>query len=288
MTVIAHLSDLHFGTERPAVTEALLHVLAVHPPDVVAISGDLTQNATYREFRAARAFLDRLERPALVVPGNHDIVGHRIAERLLAPFRRWRRLIADGLAPEWSDATLVMRGINTARPFGPYLNWSRGRFSLDQIASLALTEADRRSLVVVAHHPVAYGNDTGRDYDLATRAGAVLTALSRQPRSVILAGHRHQSHVSLWNPDGGERPAEGPVAARERDVLIVHAGTASSNRLRGEANSWNRLTVEARRVVVETLVFDGTGWTEARRAAVDWAVPDGPPPTAPGSDGRPA
>lgn len=270
MTVVAHLSDLHFGVEQPELVAALLDALASEPPDVIAISGDLTQRATLHEFGEARRFLDRLTAPCVVVPGNHDIVGHRLLEMIFRPFRRWRRLITDSLAPEWSDEVLVLRGINTARPFGPYLNWSRGRFSPAQIASIGLTEVDRRSLAIVAHHPVAFGNDIRRDYHLATRADEVLAALSRQPRSLVLAGHRHRSHVSLWNALDGERTVDGVAEARGGDVLIVHAGTAVSDRLRGEPNSWNRLIVEPRRIGVETRVLVGSGWRVQTSVAIDW------------------
>jgi 3',5'-cyclic AMP phosphodiesterase CpdA len=270
MTIVAHLSDLHFGSQRPMVSEALLHALTVEPPDVVVISGDLTQNATRREFEAGRAFLDRLERPYLIVPGNHDIVGHRPFERFTRPFLRWRRFVTEGLQPEWSDDTVVVRGVNSARPFGPYLNWSRGRFSPTQIAAMGRTEVDRRSLVVAAHHPVAWGNDADRGYDLVTRGPEMLAEIARQPRSAMLLGHRHRSHTSLWNADSGEREAQGAVTARPDDVLIVHAGTACSDRLRGEANSWNRLEIGAERLTVETRTFDGTGWTRALRLALTW------------------
>jgi hypothetical protein len=152
----------------------------------------------------------------------------------------------------------------------PYLNWSRGQISQTQIDSLGRTEADPRSIIVVAHHPVAWGNDIDRDYDLVMRGGEMLAAIARQPRSIMLLGHRHRSHASLWNTDGGEREASGAVTARPGDVLIVHAGTACSDRLRGEPNSWNRLEVDAGRVSVETRTFDGTGWTRAMRLVLAW------------------
>jgi 3',5'-cyclic AMP phosphodiesterase CpdA len=270
MTLVAHLSDLHFGSQQPQVSEALLHALTAEPPDVVVVSGDLTQNATHREFGEGRAFLDRLPSPCLIVPGNHDIVWHRLVERFLRPFRRWRRFVAEGLDPEWSDDTVVVRGVNSARPFGPYLNWSRGRFSPTQIAALGRTEADPRALVVAAHHPVAWGNDRDHDYDLVTRGPQMLTTIARQPHSIMLLGHRHRSHTSLWNADGGEREAQGAVTARPGDVLIVHAGTACSDRLRGEANSWNLLDIRSGQVTVETRTFDGTGWTRATRLVLAW------------------
>ena len=57
---IAHLSELHFGREDTPVVEALLDDLAALRPTVVAVSGDLTQRARPAQFRAARAFLDRI------------------------------------------------------------------------------------------------------------------------------------------------------------------------------------------------------------------------------------
>lgn len=270
MTAIAHLSDLHFGAQRPMVREALLHALTVDPPDVVVISGDLTQNAAQREFAEGRAFLDRLRQPSLIVPGNHDIVGHRLIERFMRPYQRWRRFVTEGLEPEWADDIVAIRGVNSARPFGPYLNWSRGQFSLAQIAAMDRTGADRRSLVVASHHPVAWGDDAGRDYDLVTRGEAMLSRLARQPHSIMLLGHRHRSHTSLWNAAGGEREARGQMTSRPGDVLIVHAGTACSDRLRGEANSWNRLDVGGDGVSVETRTFDGAGWTRAARLTLAW------------------
>lgn len=270
MTVIAHLSDLHFGTARPDVAAALLRILTADPPDLIVVSGDLTQNATLRQFRAARTFLDRLPAPWLAVPGNHDIVGHRLLEMVLWPFRRWTGLICDDLAPEWSDGQAVVKGINTARPFGPYLNWSRGRFSASQVEALERCVVDRRLLTIACHHPLAFGNDRAQAYHLATRAEAVLAALSGHPRSLVLAGHRHRSHVSLWSATAGERTVEAGTTAGPGEVLIVHAGTACSDRLRGEVNSWNRVSVRADSVQVETLGFDGAGWSLLRCAEIDW------------------
>ena len=73
MRRIAHISDLHFGTESPPVVEGLLADLLAAQPHLVVVSGDLTQRAKRSEFVAARAFLERVPFPQLIVPGNHDI-----------------------------------------------------------------------------------------------------------------------------------------------------------------------------------------------------------------------
>jgi 3',5'-cyclic AMP phosphodiesterase CpdA len=270
MTVIAHLSDLHFGFERQRVLEALLDDLAASPPDLVVISGDLTQTASHSEYRAARLFLDRLPAPLLIVPGNHDITPYRPIERMVAPFRRWRRFVTEGLAPEWADESVVVKGINSARPFGPYLNWSRGQFSARQIEAVNLMQIERRMLVVVAHHPLAFGDDIERRFDLTTGAEAMLDAMSRRGRGIILLGHRHRSHISLWSPATGERAAVETVEMAASDVVVVHAGTAISDRLRGEPNAWNRLTFEGGSVVVDTRHFSGLAWEPAARIALTW------------------
>ena len=72
MRTIAHLSDLHFGRADPVVVEGLLADLALLRPSLIVISGDLVQRAGPRHFAAARAFLERLEQPYLVVPGKYD------------------------------------------------------------------------------------------------------------------------------------------------------------------------------------------------------------------------
>jgi 3',5'-cyclic AMP phosphodiesterase CpdA len=68
MRTLVHLSDLHFGRLDPAVLEPLRRAVHDARPDLVAISGDFTQRARRTQFAAARAFMDTLQPPKLVVP----------------------------------------------------------------------------------------------------------------------------------------------------------------------------------------------------------------------------
>ena len=61
MRTIAHLSDLHFGRVEPAVIEALRRRLKALVPDLVVVSGDLTQ---------------REDGPALRQGFDHQNAGH--------------------------------------------------------------------------------------------------------------------------------------------------------------------------------------------------------------------
>ena len=87
MRTIVHLSDLHFGRTDDALLTPLASVIAKLAPDLIAVSGDLTQRARTAEFQAARAFLDRLPKPQIIVPGNHDVPLHNVFTRFIATAR---------------------------------------------------------------------------------------------------------------------------------------------------------------------------------------------------------
>jgi len=122
MRKLAHISDLHFGRIDEAVVEALLADLRSLGPDLIVVSGDLTQRGHRHQFQAARAFLDRFEAPYLVVPGNHDIPGVNMLARFAAPFARYQRYIERDMRPLHLDAEIAVLGLNTARPVGPHWN----------------------------------------------------------------------------------------------------------------------------------------------------------------------
>ena len=131
MRTIAHISDLHFGRVDCATLPALTAAITKAKPDVVAVSGDLTQRARSREFAAARRFLDTLPTPQIIVPGNHDIPLYNVFKRWLSPLRNYRRYISDDLAPFYADEEIAILGINTARS----LTFKNGRINADQVAS---------------------------------------------------------------------------------------------------------------------------------------------------------
>src|SRR5687768_7935425 len=116
MTVVAHISDLHFGTEDPEVAAELLADLDgrnLPRPDLVAVSGDLTQRAKPEQFVACREFLARIPAPQIVVPGNHDVPLYDLATRFLDPLARYEQHITDELYPVHIDAELAAIGVPT-------------------------------------------------------------------------------------------------------------------------------------------------------------------------------
>jgi 3',5'-cyclic AMP phosphodiesterase CpdA len=243
MTRIAHLTDVHFGADDPVVVRGLIETLNADPPDLVAISGDLTQGARHIEFRAARAFIDALRAPCLVVPGNHDITPYKLAERFLAPYRRWHQEIGPETEPAWQDSTVAVLGLNTARRAGLHPDWSRGRVTAPRLERLlARLDALPANLVrvVVAHHPLL----PPENLPLTTVVGGAaraLEAFAAHGVRLVLAGHLHRSY-SRMAPDlgaGGVRPATAS------QPMILQGGSATSTRLRGEPNAFGRVTIDA-------------------------------------------
>ncbi len=250
MTKIAHLTDLHFGSEDPVIVNALIAELNAEPPDLVAISGDLTLGARRSEFRAARAFMDRLTAPTLAVPGNHDITPYNLPERFINPYIRWRAEIDREMEPFWSDGTVAVIGLNTARRFSLQLDWSRGRVTRKRLRRLmarldAVPEGVAR--IVVAHHPLL-PPESEPGTPVAVGAAHALAALTQHHVALVLAGHLHRGFARL-------------ASVHHDPPLVLQGGTATSVRLRGEPNSYNRMMVNADgSVFVEVRVWEGQGW----------------------------
>jgi 3',5'-cyclic AMP phosphodiesterase CpdA len=255
---IAHISDLHFGAELPDVVAALAEELNRDPPQLIAISGDLTMRARRKEFRAARAFIDSLRAPVLVVPGNHDITPFKLVERFLDPYARWRRFIAPETEPVFQDERIGVVGLNTARRAGFYLDWSRGRVGSGR---LARCEARLAALppgltrIVVAHHPFLPPR-AAPEAQLVGGAAMALEAFARQGVRLVLSGHLHVGDVA-------EPAAVVPDdAARER-LTVVLSATSTSHRLRGEPNAFNDIRIAADGgVEVVARVWTGEGWRQ--------------------------
>jgi len=248
MRTIVHLSDLHFGRVYPellAPLRALVHKVA---PDVVVVSGDLTQRAKSEEFEQARAFLDTLPEPQIVVPGNHDISLYNVLRRFLAPLDRYRRYITDDLSPVFIDNEIAVLGVNTARS----LTFKDGRVNQEQIDQIKQQLAGlpkELTRVIVTHHPFDLPQSFDDD-DLVDRAPMAMQVFAESGVDVLMAGHLHASHAGST----AQRYAMSEYAA-----LVVQAGTATSTRGRGETNSFNVVRIDVDRVEVDRYGWDVLG-----------------------------
>src|SRR5688500_6189665 len=244
MRTIVHLSDLHFGRVNPALVDPLIRTVREVEPNLVAISGDLTQRARSYQFRQARSFLDSLPKPQIVVPGNHDIPLHNVFARFFEPLTKYKRFITDDLQPTYEDGEMIIIGVNTARS----LVVKGGRINQSQVSRLREKFCSFGSgvvKVVVTHHPfdLPEGHD---ERDLVGRAKMAMSGLAECGADLFLAGHLHVSHTGhtkRYNIHG-------------HSALVVQAGTATSTRERGEANSFNFLSIAYPEISVEMFVWN--------------------------------
>jgi 3',5'-cyclic AMP phosphodiesterase CpdA len=263
-TRIAHLTDLHFGATDPAVVAGLHAELRADAPDLVVVSGDLTMGARSREFREARAFLDDLGAPTLCVPGNHDISPYRLAERFLMPYARWRREMGAGTEPLWRNGSVAVVGLNTARRASVHPDWSRGRVSDHRLRRLigrldALPAHLTR--IVVGHHPLLAPSDAETHPQVAGNARHALAEFAAHGVRLVLAGHLHRAYFRLAAPAGPS-------------PLVVQGGSATSTRLRGEPNAYNRITIEDDGSAhIEGRIWDGGRWVTDKAHAIRLDAP---------------
>ena len=244
MRRILHLSDLHFGRVNPTLLDPLLQTVREVGPDIVAVSGDLTQRARSYQFQQARSFLDALPKPQIVVPGNHDIPLHNLFARFVEPLTKYRRYITDDLQPVYEDEEIVIVGVNTARS-SVFKGGRINRSQVDRLREKFCSYGHDVVKAVVTHHPFDLP-EGHNERDLVGRARMAMTELARCGADLFLAGHLHVSHTGhtkRYNIDG-------------HSALVVQAGTATSTRERGEANSFNLLSIAYPEISVEKFAWN--------------------------------
>jgi 3',5'-cyclic AMP phosphodiesterase CpdA len=256
VTILAHISDLHFGREEPGLADALLEDLLAAHPALVAVSGDLTQRARRSEFEAARAFLDRIAMPKVVVPGNHDLPLFDVVRRALRPLGRYQRHITADMLPFVRVADVAAMGVNTARPSA----WKDGRISEAQIEGIRdrfCRVPEDVFKVLVTHHPFLPPPDDPSPPVVGRGLQGLLVA-EECGVDLLVAGHLHRGYT------GDVRSHHVSI---RRSILVAQAGTAISRRTRGEANSYNLIRIEPPRVAVSIRAWDGRQFTALRDAA---------------------
>jgi len=243
MRTLVHLSDLHFGRIDHRLIAPLTELVDSLQPDVVVVSGDLTQRARNREFAAARRFLNTLPKPQIVVPGNHDVPLYNVYARFLRPLDKYCRHIGDELEPALVDDEIAVLGLNTARS----LTFKNGRVNHAQIERLRarLESLGSQTLkVVVTHHPFDLPEQYEKS-DLVGRAGAAMAMFADCGVDLLLAGHMHTSH---------SRSTALRYEKNGYSAVAVQAGSATSTRLRSEPNSFNVVRVAREEITIQQYV----------------------------------
>lgn len=221
------ISDPHFGTERPAVVEALVRLTQSQAPDIVVLSGDITQRATRAQFRAARHFVDRLHADRLLtIPGNHDIPLLNLPLRAIAPYANHRRAFGFALEPEFESPQWLVVALNTTRP-SRHKNGEVSRAQIERVAHRLAGAQPGQVRVVVVHQPVAVTREEDTP-DLLRGHAHAIHRWAEAGADLVLGGHIHLPFVVALH----ERDSHLP-----RKLWAVQAGTAVSSRVRHEAGN---------------------------------------------------
>ncbi|NLE77375.1 MAG: metallophosphoesterase [Chloroflexi bacterium] len=209
---ILHASDTHFGYPfRPQVAERFVQQAHELAPDLLVISGDLTQRARPHQYRAARQWLDRLPQPLLVVPGNHDVPLFNLVERLRAPVRRYRQYISPDLEPVYEDGGLLAIGLCSARAHTTQNGWLLPEQIAHTKALVAARTPQQAAGLVVHHHFVPV---PGTFQKPIANAAGLLQEFDALGADLLLVGHCHRA--SVHRAEGG--------------LVLVQAGTTTSTR----------------------------------------------------------
>ncbi|MFT5331167.1 MAG: 3',5'-cyclic AMP phosphodiesterase CpdA [Parasphingorhabdus sp.] len=259
MARIAHLSDIHFGANDPNIVAATIDWLTEKRPDLVIISGDLTQRAREKQFQDAADYLGALrqnELPLLVIPGNHDVPLYDVFRRFASPLGRYKRYIAHDLCPWVETDEVAVLGINTARS----LTIKDGRINEQQMQLIRQrfnNVTPDKTRILVTHHPL-FALPIGRGNELSEAAGRhqdALQAINDAGIHISLAGHFHRTYAE----------AARKMVAEAGPTLVIQAGTATSTRLRNqEPQSFNWLHVQpGNQMELQVIVWNGDEFQRA-------------------------
>ena len=198
-------------------------------PDVVLVTGDLTEEGLMSEFQTAAKLLGRLEAEKLIyVSGNHD---YRSTGYLL-----FKQFFPFSQVTETHDAAIIV--ISSARP-----DRDDGEVGHRQNMWLedTLAEVKGKLKIVAIHHHVVPVPDTGADQTTVIDAGDVLRSLVQSKANLVLCGHRHR-----------------PWRWQVENTKVLHAGSVSSEKLRGFfCNSYNVIDIRKDKVEEQLKIVNG-------------------------------
>ena len=229
--IIVQLSDLHVGSQfQPEVFETVVDEVNLLNPDVIVITGDLTNEGLMKEYDKCKSLLTKFNaKKILSISGNHDYrnTGYLLFKKYF-PFESVNEL----------DDDVVLITIGTARP-----DRNEGEVGYRQNLWLERTMKkykDKVKILAMHHHLIAIP-DTGSDQLTVIDAGDVLRTILDTGVDLVLCGHKHRPWV--WNFG---------------KLMVVNAGAATSERVRGMfENTYNIITITNKEIQVDLKIVGG-------------------------------
>lgn len=229
--LLVQISDIHVGAQfQEDVFETVISEINEIKPDAILISGDLTNEGLIKEYEKCKKLISRFDcKKIITISGNHDYRNSGyLAFKKYFPFES-----VNDLGPD-----VVLVTVGTARP-----DRNDGEIGYRQNLWLERTMKkykDKVKILAMHHHLVGIP-DTGADRVTVIDAGDVLRTLLDTDVDLVLCGHKHRPWI--WN---------------FKDLEIVNAGTASSDRVRGLfENSYNIITIKDKKIKVDLKIVGG-------------------------------
>lgn len=269
MIRILHLSDPHFGAASAAAAEAFLRQAGSFAPDLTVLSGDLSMRARRSELNEAKRFVERLPRPLLVIPGNHDIPAlNQPFHRFFAPFRRYRKAIRDDLRPQVRPPGIHAVGGNSSIAFGWHRDWSTGHLDDEELRNIDISFSESAPddlRVLVIHHPLLAPPHHRRA--VVQPLPRLLDVMASRRVDLVLCGHFHISFSATIGHGWAS--------------VVSQAATVCSTRLQGEPQGFHIITVENGEMEIGKWQFDGSRFlagatSRFHRGDGGWTWPAGP------------
>ncbi|UYL08388.1 metallophosphoesterase [Bdellovibrio sp. SKB1291214] len=244
MKRVLHISDLHFGRINPPAIKSLEQFLQNDSLklDLIIMTGDWTQRARRGQYKEAQEFVKKMPVPVLTIPGNHDIPLYNFVARLVQPLANYNKFIRKVTKDSFQDSEIAAIGFRTASA----IRTVEGRILEKDIlrAESFFKQANPKALRIIAcHHPIFVPELMSQ-----IRPKALIQRMLDLRPHVILSGHSHLNWIELVNP------------GTPQEVLHISAGSATSNRLRGEVNNFHVLEVSENKVKVETYFLGDNGF----------------------------
>ena len=229
--IIVQLSDIHIGSQfQDSVFEKVIEEVNGLNPDTILITGDLTNEGLLKEYEKCKVLISKLDCKKIIsISGNHDYRNSGyLAFKKFFPFESINELGND----------VVIITIGTARP-----DRNEGEVGYRQNLWMERTMKkyqDKVKILAMHHHLVGIP-DTGSDRVTVIDAGDVLRTILDANVDLVLCGHKHRPWIWTF-----------------KDLSIVNAGTASSDRVRGLfENSYNIITIENKKIQVDLKIVGG-------------------------------
>lgn len=239
---IAQISDIHCGepTFQPEMMKTAIRGIEEIEPDLVVVAGDLTAAGYEWEYKEAAEWIDRIDFPKVIIPGNHDArnVGWIHFEHLFGDrFTRYRQAFDADRAERLGATGFTVVAVDSSEP-----DLNDGRVGREHYAWIAeqFDEPDDYKIFVIHHHLVPIPG-TGRERNIILDAGDVLAVLTQLDIDVVLSGHKHVPY--FWGVNG---------------MLLCNSSTTCTRRVRGlTPPSWNELQLDASTIKCYTHYPDG-------------------------------